>query len=375
MFKAFKYRLEPNVNQTRELETSLETHRRLYNACLRWRKESYETNKHGVNYVEQSAQFTLDRKINPYYARINFSSAQATMRNLDKAFKAFFRRVKSGGKPGYPRFKARNQFHSITFPSGGGDGARIIGNKLRLQHIGLVRINLHRLIEGTVKTINIKRELDKWYVTAVCKFPLVPQIITCKPIIGIDVGLESFLTTSDGEHIYPLQPMKPNLGKLRISQRSLSRKKKGSNSREKQRRIVSKLYLKISNVRKDAHHKIAVNLINRYGAFVVESLNVQGMVKNHRLARAVLDAGWASFLMILKNKAESAGLRYEEVSARYTSQICPECGKVKKKTLSERRHDCDCGYSAHRDHAAARVILARGIQAGTQPERLNVSVS
>src|SRR3990167_8521499 len=347
MFKAFKYRLEPNVNQTRELETSLETHRRLYNACLRWRKESYETNKHGVNYVEQSAQFTLDRKINPYYARINFSSSQATMRNLDKAFKAFFRRVKSGGKPGYPRFKARNQFHSITFPSGGGDGARIIGNKLRLQHIGLVRINLHRLIEGTVKTINIKRELDKWYVTAVCKFPLVPQIITCKPIIG----------------------------KLRISQRSLSRKKKGSNSREKQRRIVSKLYLKISNVRKDAHHKIAVNLINRYGAFVVESLNVQGMVKNHRLARAVLDAGWASFLMILKNKAESAGLRYEEVSARYTSQICPECGKVKKKTLSERRHDCDCGYSAHRDHAAARVILARGIQAGTQPEGLNVSVS
>lgn len=374
MFKAFKYRLEPNANQTRELEIALETHRRLYNDCLAQRKEFYETTNRGVRYVEQSARFTLDRKVNNYYARLNFSSAQATMHNLDKAFKAFFRRVKTGEEPGYPRFKARDRFDSITFPSVG-NGASIVGNKLRLQHIGLVRINLHRPLEGSVKTLNIKREAGKWYVTAACELPDVPVIYSDKPSVGIDVGLESFLTTSDGEHISPLQPMKPNLGKLRVAQRSLSRKKKGSSSRGKQRRAVARLHSKVSNTRRDMHHKIAVNLISRYGAFAVESLNIRGMVKNHRLARAVSDAGWASFLTILKNKAVSAGLRYEKVNAHYTSQTCPQCGKVKKKTLSERWHSCECGYAAHRDHAAARVILARGVQAGMQPEGLNVGVN
>jgi len=374
MFKTFRYRLEPNVNQTRELEIALETHRRLYNDCLAQRKESYEITKRRVKYIEQSARFTLDRKVNTYYARLNFSSAQATMRNLDKAFKAFFRRCKAGEEPGYPRFKARDRFDSITFPSVG-DGARIVGNKLRLQHIGFVRINLHRPLEGPVKTLNIKREAGKWYVTAACELADVPVIYTDKPSVGIDVGLESFLTTSDGEHISPLQPIKPNLGKLRVAQRSLSRKKKGSSSRAKQRRAVARLHLKVSNTRRDTHHKIAVNLISRYGAFAVESLNIRGMVKNHRLARAVSDAGWAGFLTILKNKAASAGLRYEEVNARYTSQTCPECGEVKKKVLSERRHSCECGYTAHRDHAAARVILARSTLGGMHPERLNVGVS
>jgi putative transposase len=374
MFRAYKFRLEPNVNQTRELEIALETHRRLYNACLEQRKTAYETEKKSVKYADQSSWFKSERINNPYFARLNFSSAQATMRRLDKSFKAFFRRVKAGEKPGYPRFKGQDRFNSFTYPSVG-DGARIIGSKLRLQHVGLVRINLHRAIEGEIKTVSIKREGDKWYIVAACQWPdIAVSAAIDKPITGIDVGLESFLTAANGEQEPPLQPLKKALRMLRVESRSLSRKKKGSHSRKKQRIRVRNLHARVANTRRDQHHKIAVKLVNRYRAIAVESLNIQGMVKNHRFARAVLDSGWNQFLTILKHKAESAGVRIFEVNARGTSQTCPVCGLIVKKTLSQRQHECECGYSTHRDHAAAQIIFARGVLAGMQPGSLNFGV-
>jgi putative transposase len=375
MFRAYKFRLEPNVNQTRELEIALETHRRLYNACLAQRKMAYESEKKSIRYTDQSAWFKTERATNPYFARLNFSSAQATMRRLDKAFQAFFRRVKAGEKPGYPRFKGLDRFDSFTYPSVG-DGARIIGNKLRLQHIGLVRFNLHRPIEGEIKTISIKRESNKWYVIAACELPgvIVPDV-SDKPTTGIDVGIESFLTAANGDWEPPVKPLKEASRKLRVEQRSLSRKQKGSHNRKKQRARVRSLHARVANIRRDAHHKIASKLVNRYSAIAVESLNIKGMLRNHRLARAIQDAGWNQFLGILKHKAESAGVGIFEVNARGTSQTCPACGLVVKKTLNQRWHKCDCGYSTHRDHAAAQVIFARGVLAGMQPGSLNVGVS
>jgi len=200
MFKAFKFRLEPNTNQARELEIMLETHRRLYNECLEQRKTAWETEKKSVRYTDQSAWFTQARKTNDWYGRINFSSAQATMRRLDLAFKAFFRRIKAGETPGYPRFKGRDRFDAVVYPSVG-DGAKIVGNKLRLQHVGLVRINLHRAIEGQIKTITVKKQVEHWYVVASCEVPDVSVQPNDKPFIGIDVGLESFVTLSTGEQV------------------------------------------------------------------------------------------------------------------------------------------------------------------------------
>jgi putative transposase len=371
MFRAYKFRLEPNANQERELGIVLETHRRLYNSCLEQRKIAFETEKKSIKYTDQSTWFKNERASNPYFARLNFSSAQATMRRLDKSFQAFFRRVKAGEKPGYPRFKSRDRFDSFTYPSVR-DGARIIGNKLRLQHVGLMRINLHREIEGIIKTISIKAEGGKWYVIAACELPDVPAPdVSDKPSTGIDVGIESFLTTQDGEQEPTIQPLKKALRKLRVESRSLNRKKKGSNSRKKQRRRIAKVHAHVANTRRDRHHKIAAKLINRYGAIAVESLNIKGMVKNHRLARAVQDSGWNQFLAILQHKAESAGVRIFEVSARGTSQTCPACGLIAKKELGDRWHECECGYCVHRDHAAAQVVFARGVLAGMQPGSLN----
>jgi len=311
----------------------------------------------------------MQRRVNPWFGRINVSSAKATMQRLDRAFASFYRRVKNHQVPGYPRFKEREKFDSFSYPDPR-KGARIIGDRLRLQHIGLIRINLHRPIEGQRKTITIKREAGKWYVIVCCEFPDVPIEESALPAVGIDVGIENFLTASDGRIEPSLQPLKPLLPKLRVESRSLCRKKKGSASRRKQRKAIARLHAKVANARRDQHHKIAKRLTSRYGMIAVESLNIQGMLRSHRLARAVSDAGWASFLTILKHHAESAGVRVIEVDARGTSQTCPECGAVAKKTLAQRRHVCPCGYSTHRDHAAARVILSRGL-AGMQPGGLN----
>jgi putative transposase len=157
--RAFKFRLNPNRSQERDLAKMRETHRRLYNACLEERKTTYEATGKTVHYTEQSASFTQARKTNHFYAEINFSSAQATMRRLDKAYKAFFRRVKAGEKPGYPRFKGRDRFDSVEFPSYG-DGIRLDGNRLRIQAVGFVKVILHRPIEGTIKTVTIRWEAD-----------------------------------------------------------------------------------------------------------------------------------------------------------------------------------------------------------------------
>src|ERR1035437_1003996 len=158
MRKAFKYRLWTNANQERELGIMLESHRRLYNACLSMRIASWECDRFSVNYAFQSWCFKGARLVNPFYARLNYSSAQATMRRLDKAYQSFFRRVKAGKeKPGFPRFKGKGRFESIEFPAYG-SGIRLNGNKLRIQNIGVVKVKLHRQFEGEIKTATVKLE-------------------------------------------------------------------------------------------------------------------------------------------------------------------------------------------------------------------------
>lgn len=371
MFKAFKYRLEPNVSQARELEITLETHRRLYNEALSIRKTTYETSKKSLKYTDQTAWFTSAKTSNPWYTRLNAASAQATLRRLDKAFQAFFRRVKAKQTPGYPRFKAQGRFTSWTYPTRG-DGNQIKKDRLYLQHIGVIRVRWHRELQGKVKTVTISKEGDKWYVCFACEIADSAAQPSSNPPTGIDVGLESFLTTSDGTTVANPRLLKAQQRKLRLLQRALSRKKKGSKSRRKQRMRLAKAHAKVANARRDFHHKTANKLTTRYGAIAVESLNIKGMLKNRRLARAISDAAWGGFLNILQHKAESAGVKIVEVNARGTSQECSSCQTLVKKPLSCRQHICPaCGYTAHRDLNAARNILARSNLAGIPPRWAN----
>lgn len=372
MRRAYKYRLYPNRNQGRELDIMLETHRRLYNSCLDQRKTAYEVEDRTVKYTEQSAWFKEERTTNPYFARLNFSSAQATMRRLDKSFQNFFRRVKDNVfKPGYPRFKSRDHYNSIEFPAYG-DGVRLKDGKLYVQHVGTIRVKLHRPVDGTIKTVTLKNEAGKWYVIFSCDLR-VPQVEpSTNPPVGIDVGLEHFLTTSEGKYESNPRYLKGVLPQLRREQRSLFRKVKGGSNRRKTRKKVSKIHTRVCNLRREHHYQVACRLVLAYGLIAVESLDIKRMLGNHRLARAISDAGWSGFLNILKHKAESAGVQVVEVDSRGTSQQCSRCGQEVRKDLSVRRHVCPyCGLSMHRDHNAALNILARGL-ARTEPAEVNV---
>lgn len=376
MRRAFRFRLYPNANQARELGIMVETHRRLYNAALEQRKLAYESRGLSLNYYAQANQLKELRADDPYQARTNFSSEQATLRRLDKAYQNFFRRCQEGSKaPGFPRFKGRDHFDSVTFPSYG-DGIRLADNRLRVQHVGTIRTKVHRTVDGTVKTATLKREADKWFVVLSCDLGDVAVPPSTLPAGGVDVGLEAFLTTSDGHRIANPRYQKAELPKLRRLQRATSRKKKGGRNRRKASRRVRVLHARVRNLRREHHHQTALFLIRLYGLIGVEGLSVSNMLKNHSLARAISDAGWAGFVNVLRCKAERAGAEVVAVNPRGTSQECSGCGVVVPKKLAERWHTCPhCGLSLHRDENAARNILARALLARTGPTDLKSNLA
>ena len=371
MRRAFKFRLYPSANQERELGIMVETHRRLYNAALEQRKLAYETRGISLNYYAQANQLKDLREDDPYQARTNFSSEQATLRRLDTSYQNFFRRRKQGSRtPGFPRFKGRDHFDSVTFPTYG-DGIRLKDNRLRVQHVGAIHTKVHRAVEGTVKTASIKRESDKWFVVLSCDLGDVVVPPSTLPAGGIDVGLEVFLTTSDGQRIENPRYLKAEIPQLRRLQRATSRKNRGGRNRRKASRRVRVLHARVRNLRHEHHHQTALFLIRLYGLIGVEGLRVSNMLKNHSLARAISDAGWAGFVNVLRCKAERAGAEVVAVNPAWTSQECSGCGVVVAKELAERWHTCPhCGLSLHRDENAARNILARVLLARTGPTDL-----
>jgi putative transposase len=354
--RAYKFRLYPNDNQAQELATMLETHRRLWNACLEQRKAAYEADKTSIDYCAQSKWFTTERKNNPWFGRIYAQSAQATMRRLDKAFASFFRRVKTGEKPGYPRFRPSDEFASIEFPQYR-SGVRLF-DKLRVYGVGFVKINLHRAIQGNIKTVTLKREGNKWFAIFSCDLGEIKVEPSLNPPVGIDVGIESFYTTTDGHHEPNPKYLKEALPELRRAGRAVSRKKKGGKNRKKAVRTLRLLHVRVANLRHQHRHEVSNKLCRSYGLIAVESLNIRGMMGNRRLSRAIADAAWGGFLATLQYKAESAGVAVVEVNPRGTSQRCSACGEVVRKSLGQRQHICSCGLSVHRDINAARNILA-----------------
>jgi putative transposase len=358
MFRAYKFRLWTNANQERELDIMLETHRRLYNSALVQRQWFYDEWKITRSFFDQSAWFTEVRQSNVWYTKINVQSAGATLRRLDRAFQNFFRRVKAGEEPGYPRFKSADRFNSVLFPTHG-NGIRLTGNKLRVQYVGTIRVCLHREVEGEIKTLSLKREAEKWYLVVTAEQDPPAKVGNILPAIGLDVGLTHFATTSEGEKIANPRYLKDELKGLRRAQRSLCRKKRGGSNRKRAKRRVARIHARVANLRREHRHKVSNDLISRYGSFAVESLNVHGMLRNHRLARAISDVAWSSFIEVLSYKAERAGGEVRTVSPNYTSQLCSACGQIVPKTLAERTHRCGCGLVMDRDQNAALNILER----------------
>ncbi len=370
---AYKFRLYPTQDQQRELAIMLETHRRLYNACLRQRKAAFEEDGVSIDYGFQSGWFKNQRFVSEWFARLNFSSAQATMRRLDRSFQSFFRRLKQGKKPGYPRFKSRGRFESIEFPAYGDGIRRLSSGKLRVQHVGLVKVKQHRPMEGLLKTVTLNQEAEKWYAVFSCDLGESEVAASTNPPVGIDVGLESFFTTSDDHHEPNPRYLKTTLPALRRQARAVSRKHTGGRNRKKAVKVLRRMYARVRNVRNDHRHKVALGLCRRYGLIAVERLNIAGLLRSRRFSRAIADAAWGGFLATLRYKAERAGVEVVDVDARGTSQACSNCGQVVEKPLRQRFHSCECGCTLHRDVNAARNILGVAL-ARTGPAGANSKI-
>jgi len=362
--KTLKYRLYSTKKQIDSLTYQLNAHRFLYNQALAQRKETYEKTNKGITYHNQATQLLPKlRKENKNIACCNYSSLQQTLRRLDKSFEAFFRRVKAGEDPGYPRFKAEHRFNTFSYSSFG-DGCQIKDKRLYLQNVGLIKVKWHRLIEGKVKTLSITCRNNKWYACFSVECETNPLPKTYKSA-GIDMGLKSFFTLHDGTRINCPQYFRKAEKKVAKAHQKLSRRKKGSNRRRKARFLLSKQYEHIANQRLNFCHEVTYFLVQKYDKFVVENLRIKNMVQNKHLSNSIADAAWGIFLNILKVKAENAGREYQEVSARGTTQECSSCGAVVKKSLAVRVHNCPfCGLSLDRDQNAALNILKR---ARTEP--------
>ena len=366
--KAFKYRLYPTQPQRRDLERTLSLCRSLYNAALQERREAYRKAGKTVGFYEQKRWLPEIRADLPEYKHIHSQVLQNVIERVDKAFQGFFRRVKAGQKPGYPRFKGKERYDSFTFPQAGTTGVKVQegGKRALLYGIGSVKMKLHRPLEGRLKTATLKREGEHWYIVFVCEVEATPLPASTEAV-GIDLGTNpNFLITSDGEMVEAPRYFQKAQNQLARAQRSLSKKKRGSHRRKAARRRVARLHRRIANQRKDFHHKLARRLVNHYGTIVHEDLNVLGLARS-RTAKGVLDAGWAQFLQILAYKAEEAGRRVVGVDLKHTSQDCPVCGHREKKPLWVREFTCPAGgASLHRDVAAAVNVLARS---GRVPDR------
>jgi putative transposase len=374
--KTFKYKLQPTPAQEQELERVLLLCRRLYNTALEQRITAWQRCHVSVSRYQQEAELKDIRAEFPEYAAIHSHVLQDVLARLDKTYQAFFRRVQRGEKAGFPRFKGRERFHSFTYKEFG-NGARLDNSFLVLSKVGRIAVRWSRPVDGTPKTVTVRREADGWYVTISCVEVPVQQLPLTGQQTGIDLGLESFATLADGEPIANPRIYRRAERHLRRAQRRVSRRVKGSHRRRKAVVRLARAHQRVQRTRTDFHHKTALGLVRAYDTIYHEDLQTANMLKNHHLAKSIADAGWSAFLRILSCKAADAGKTVVAVPPAYTSQACSGCGVLVHKGLSVRWHACpECGTSLHRDHNAARNILHLGqersragqaLQALTQP--------
>jgi putative transposase len=366
--KTYKYRLAPTPAQEKVLEEVLWRCRELYNAGLEERKTAWEQCGVSVTFAMQSAQLPGIKDVRPEYRDINAQVLQDVLHRLDKTYQAFFRRVKNGEKPGYPRFHGRDRYNSFAYSQvGEHGGAALDGGLLSPSKIGRIPIRLHRPLEGAPKTVTVSREADGCYACISCADVPVQRLSATGQETGIDRGLEAFATLSNGTRIFHPGWCRKAERALKTAQRPLSRRKKGSNRRRNAVKVLAKAHQKVRRQRQDFHHRTALALIQQNDTIYHEALQPANMVRNHHLAKSISDAGWGAFLIILTYKAACAGRRIVAVNPAYTSQTCSGCGVMVSKGLSVRWHSCpDCGTSLHRDHNAAKNIerLGQSLQGG-----------
>ena len=364
--RAYKFRIYPDATRQAEIDERLILAQQFYNKILEKSIASYKNGKTKVSMAQFNRFVKEIIQEDKRYLKLYSQTRCEIEFRLLKAYQNFFRRVKEGNKKaGFPRFKSRDRYKSITYPQDNGSFS-IRKDRLRISRIGTMRIELHRKIEGAIKTLAIKREGRDYYAVFTTITDIkIPEVKNTNPI-GIDLGLDSFVAMSDGTKIEKPKFMRQKRKKIAKWQKIVARRNKGSKRRENAKQRLQSAYTEATNQSDDYLHRLSDNLVDsEYTSFAVEDLHIQNMVKNHRLAGSIQDASWNRFIQLLSYKAESAGMKVIKVDARNTSKECSNCGNIQDMPLSERTYNCQrCGMSKDRDINASINILNRATTLG-----------
>jgi len=359
--RTYRYRLYPGEHQRETLAEILRLSCQIYNHMLAHRRKCWQASRQSVSYYDQAAMWrdwrNEDADDNPLRL-LNMSAGQQVLRRLDSAYRQFLK-----GQRGAPRFQKSTRFSSVNYKPG--DGAQIKDGKLYVQNVGTLRVRWHReQPDGELKNIVVLRKPSGWY--ALLQYELAdPEVSPSRnPPVGIDMGLTHALALSDGSFVDSPRHLAVAQKHLRVLQRSVARKAKGSANRKKAIAKLARQHERIDSQRRDFWHKTTRQLVNAYGAIALEDLNLAFMLRNGSLARVAHDTGLGMFRNLLDYKAASAGVEIAAVNPKGTSQACSGCGSIVEKSLSVRVHACPaCGLVLDRDTNAARNILALGHRA------------
>lgn len=364
MRKTFKYRLFPTSAQRTALDQQLDCCRFVYNKTLEVRRNAWQSEQVSLSRYDTNKLLTEWKQELEWLGQGHAQAMQDAQKRVDLAFRAFFRRVKSGEKPGYPRFRSKDRYDSFTYPQEKGNWRFLDNGCVRLSKVGDVKIELHRPLEGDCKTLTVQRDaVGNWYACFSCVVEPQPLPPTDK-VVGVDVGLTHFATLSNGEQINNPRFFCRDGKTLAKAQRRLSEETKGTPQYRKRKRVINHIHQRIANRRRDFAHKESRKLVNEYQLIAFEKLDIIDMKNgNHRgINKSIGDVAWNQFVQFAASKAEDAGRSVVLVDPRNTTKACSNCGEIVPKSLSERVHRCpDCGLVLDRDVNAALNILARGL--------------
>lgn len=365
MFRVLKAKLYPNTTQQRALTEYLGQACYVYNKCLAERRDAWKDENKSISRFDQTKHLTAWRKEDERLRKTPCEIERDAIHRVDLGFQSFFRRIKDKAKKaGYPRFKSARRYNSFSF--GVGTTNFLKGGRISIPHVTQsIRCRGLQEADGTIKRITVVRRPDGWFARVLIDDgkPEPAQVPVVKSV-GLDMGLNSFLTTSEGEHVECPKYYRKLARQLRRTQKRVSRRKKGSHRRCKAVRRLQLVHQRIKDCREDFTHKFSKRLAGQYDLIAAEKLNIKGMVRS-KLAKSILDAGWGGFLSQLSYKMARAGKTFVQVNPAYTSQTCSQCGAIVPKMLSERVHKCLCGLVLDRDENAARNVLALGVNTPT----------